>query len=326
MHKFSGKNNHLNEWLFFSSNFFDDLPIIGLDNMIEEMQLKRREQMDAGKAKMVKVNVDKYLDTLDRAGFGKDVQKLKKRFNEYGIKGETTFYQGPKVGDGEILFASKINGLMRFTDDGGLHYGVLGKKVASFSERASQVFIAGLFGEKELSTSLSKCDKLLLGGLLAARGCYDTNDKLACSYKGLKKAILEQDKAFSRETDRMWSLIEDMTEWAKEETCFLFCRVDPKDITEKMDGYKSILRYIDSKKMKYDSLRETLIKILTTYTGRKYAEKKGDVTCELKSTKEDGACTTNYYGCDYKFPGIASFNILETTDRCVLVTEPRDGP
>lgn len=284
--------------------------------------------MDAGKA--VTVNLEQYLKVLSQAGFKQDAEKLKDALSKYGIEGRTTFYQGPKVGDGQILLSYKmngINGLLRFTENGNLYDGAMGKKIVDVSNRTGRLLIAGLFGIKELSSPLkNEFDKLLLGGILMAKGCYDTNSQKICNLKSAEK---ELDKAKTEETKRrnetktekivrMLTLINDMKVWARKETCSLFCRVDPKDITNVMEKYELALEDVSDKGKTLKLLAKALEEMADTYTVKKYAKEKGYGECSSYSTTSSNSpkCSVSHSSCSFNFPGIKHFNKSSSSESC----------
>lgn len=81
--------------------------------------------------------------------------------------------------------------------------------IARISDRGARFFMAGLFEAEEISNVFDGSyyfyasekekdvqsrfwgDRVLLGGILSARGCYDADEKTECRYEGLDEALVK---------------------------------------------------------------------------------------------------------------------------------------
>lgn len=287
----------------------------------------------------ISVNLDKYFDVLARAGVDGG-EGLKAKLAEYGVKGSTTFYQGPEVGDGVILVKYKADGanqgVLRFSDQGKLFDVLSGKEVYRDSSKVWSLFVAGLFGNEELSSNLDKYDAIVSSGIEAARGCFDLKRGTKCNIEVVTTAVTEANTVkakdaeiaqvkrekeaieaerrhqayLKQEIDTMLTLIGDMTKWAEKEDAGPG-GIDPDHITDVMKKY-NFLQYIERLEKKRDLLKEAIVQMIKTYSVEKYMKAHNiREHCTVTSRREE-VCN-HYCGSSERYSGPYSI-IVEDKD------------
>lgn len=142
-----------------------------------------------GFGESVKINIKEYIKVLAKVESASE--QLSAFIKDEKIYASATCYVGPSKGDGEILIGykkkDKFKGMFKFSENGELKDMLTDKTVKTFSKQTAKIFIAGLFGEEELSMPLKKSAEDYLSGIVAAKGCYDSKKSTPCLMDLLEK-------------------------------------------------------------------------------------------------------------------------------------------
>lgn len=281
------------------------------------------------------VDIGGYLEALRHAGFERSADKVEQVLARYGIGDETTIYQGGAVGNGAILIEYDLReggvntkGFLRFTEKGDLYDGISGNKLVRFSGSMARLFIAGLFGELELTSNLSEYDLILFSAMGTVKGCFDTDASTTCDYAAIgdaKRAAAEE--ATKAEVNDMLRRLDQMRQWAQAHSCSILCGEDGprsrKEIDEAVARYGLQLEHSEGLQRKYEALDDALFDAIRTGTGMAYTRRHGLSEC-VKTKTTYGSCgpgssgsgwTTDHYDCTVRFPELIHPFEYTTTKR-----------